>query len=208
MTSYGDPGTWDDDIDYAADDVAQRTNCYVVSYVADFSAANTTGSYALPQGVPRIKLVVVFDSSGTQHDCTPISRWDYEKLYGDSWRTNPSTGTPTWMITGGLSGDLQAVFYPVPNYTTTGNQGYVVEGYGVPAQSWSADSTVCPLPDYAHKCVEIGAALRRAKRYPKDYGVYISILEADYQREMGLVESTAINLSDANRVNDQTRRSR
>jgi hypothetical protein len=203
MESYGDPNSWNDDISESADEIARRTWCFYTNFAGDFTSG--TAAYPSPQML-RLKAITVTDSAGNTRSAAPITRPDMDRLYGDSWRTNPATGVPTMLIEGGISGGLQVSFYPTPNYTTTSNSGFSFEGYALPGATWAADSAVCPLPDRAEQLLIQLAALRRAERFPEDFGVHIPILEVRVTQLMGMLESEVIQLSEATSAADQGRR--
>lgn len=192
--AWGDPETWNDIIDESADEICRRTWCYLVDEKSDFTSG--TGDYCLSQ-IFEIMVCKVFDSAGKAHLANPVTRHDLDRLYGEAWRSDPATGTPTVYATGGLSGTLQATFYPVPNYTTTGSAGFVFEGYGCPGASWSADTATCPLPDRAEPLLITLAAFKRAKQFPKLYGDHIAILDSEGREKMALLEREVIRLSEA-----------
>jgi len=193
--SYGDPDSWNDDLNEATDETARRTWCYYVAENADLTSG--TADYPLPAQIFRIKEVIVKDAAGNIFHCSGRTRRDMDALYGASWRENPATGTPTYYILGGGSGTEQISFYPVPDYTTTSNTGFTVEGYAVPANSWSNETDVCPLPDRAEQVVISLAALKRACRFPNDYKEHIPILSAEVTQKMGLLEAETLSLSEA-----------
>ena len=87
---------------------------------------------------------------------------------------------------------------------STGGQAYLsqggltVEGFLVPGDTWPLGSQNCPLPDRAHIAVVWRVAKYRAIQFPTPTNLQrIALLDAEYKRALGLLETEMHRLSDA-----------
>ncbi len=84
--------------------------------------------------------------------------------------------------------------------------GLTVEGFLVPADSWPLATSLCPLPDRAHMAVVWRVAKYRTIQFPtKDNVARIPLIDAEYRRQLTLLEAEAHRMSDATGFGDAPR---
>lgn len=161
---YGSPNALQRQITTTCDELARLAKGMYQVYELDL----VTGQ-AVYCASPLLKIVgaTVCDSLGNSLPLSFITARALLEMTGA--RTSaPSTGTPCYYASEGTN---RIELYPVPNYSTAGAPfGLVIEGYGVPGDSWAAMTAQCPLPANQHMAVVYGAMIKRCNQFPAVLG--------------------------------------
>lgn len=168
--------------------IARSTDCYIgkryLDLVIDQVAYCASDLY-------KIRNIQVLSTSGNWERMRTWDAWD-KKV--DMVRNDGSGAYPSHAVIFGMN---KIEVYPPPSTNIT--QGLMVEGYGIPGDYWSYDSsgiaqamtdaTTCPLPEVAHDCLVYGVLSIRAMQ--EGDANQFQIYNAQYENRLGLVESYA-----------------
>ena len=182
----------DEAVKMAANEVAQRTDCYQTYYAMAIDGSPTAlQEFCLPGELYKIESAKVINTD----DTIEILNRQRRQIVTRAWMDKH---IPRWLSTPYDTGDVRllvlnlpkAILWPFPAYDKAA--GLTLYGYATPGDAWTASAAAeadeCPLPAYSHTSVELRAAIIRATQFPtKENLTRLPMLERDYERAVGLV---------------------
>jgi hypothetical protein len=201
---YGSPNALQRQITTVTDELARLAKGVYQIYRMDLVAGQ-----AVYCATPLLKILAATaaDSLGNALNLSFITARSLLEMTG-ARATAPATGSPYYYASEGTN---RFEVYPVPNYSTTGNPatglgyGLVLEGFGVPGDSWAALSAACPLPANQHMGVVYGALVKRCQQFPRQLGDRIPGYEKTWTWYKGHAESQVAVQTPADRQRGQER---
>ncbi len=182
-------------LDAAADDIAQRTDCYYTEMSDALVAGQAT--YCYPK-IYKLKAVYCVDAQGERHRLPLVTANYLEKsgrggtLYSagksgwapvevPGWRTWPAEDTPRFAVLADLT-----TFDVAPVAKTTRAGGIIAAGFALPSlpanghalHQWDTAGDECPLPAVAHEAVIALATARRCLQMSAKDRNYIALAQA------------------------------
>lgn len=187
-------------LDAAADDTAQATDCYTAEQIDDLTLDQA--EYCFPK-IYKPKAWYVVDENGNRHVLIPRTSHELDRCGGftsvsfgftstgtgeTGWRTWTAQDYPTYRVMSGLTSFLVA---PVAKATRAG--GIIVAGFalstlpitGRDKHQWDLPTDECPLPSWAHNAVVLKATANIARMLKVKNGAYRQI-EQDYNNDWQL----------------------
>lgn len=152
---------------------------------------------------PLLKIIgaTAFDTAGNAY---PLGFMTARDLIETTLaRTSvPALGPPRYYVSEGAN---KVELYPAPSYTTAGNPatktgyGLMVEGPGVPGDTWPLPTDACPLPENQHMGVVYGTLVKRCRQFPKFLGDRLPGYLAEWTWYKGHIESQVALQTSADR---------